>query len=92
MKTKQTEEQISLLPLPAFAFSIYGMTMILGSIFSASSARKKLATLFGIAFFSAWLGGVLLTATGSYSAIWIASGILAAVAARLSFSVKEPAA
>lgn len=142
----------------AFAFSIYGMTTILGSIFSGSvmmrlgmkwtlgglfAARtvivaaflllpkslftvyafaaalgftgsstvpptsglvgrifgaKKLATLFGIAFFfhqigsffSAWLGGVLLAATGGYSAIWIASGVLAAVAALLSFFVKEP--
>ena len=144
----------------AFAFSVYGVTTILGSVFSGSvmtrtgmkwmlgglfAARpiaiaaflllpksavtvycfagllgftgsstvpptsglverlfgaRKLAALFGVAFFfhqigafaSAWLGGVLLEATGGYTVIWVTAGVLAAVAALLSFSVKEPAA
>lgn len=69
---------------------------LVGRIFGA----RKLATLFGIAFFfhqigaffSAWLGGVLLESTGSYTPIWIAAGVFAAIAAILSFSVKEPEA
>lgn len=97
--------------LPRSLAAVYGFAALLG--FTGASTvpptsglvgrifgAKKLGTLFGIAFFfhqigaffSAWLGGILLTATGGYAAIWIASGILAAVAALLSFSVKEPTA
>ena len=58
----------------------------------------KLATLFGIlfvahqigSFLSAWLGGICLTATGSYTPIWVASAILAILAGLACFRVEEP--
>lgn len=57
----------------------------------------RLGTLFGFAFvahqigsfLSAWLGGVCVTSTGSYTLIWLASAILSSMAAALSFLVKE---
>lgn len=60
----------------------------------------RLATLFGLlmvshqigSFFSAWLGGVCITATGSYTLIWLVSGCLAILAGVACFLVKEPEA
>ena len=65
-----------------------------GKLFGPAS----LGTLFGIlfvahqlgSFFSAWLGGISITATGSYTAIWLASGVLALFAGCACFMVKEP--
>lgn len=56
----------------------------------------RLGTLFGLvfvahqfgSFFSAWLGGVCLSATGGYALIWCASALFSQVAAFLSFRVK----
>ena len=58
----------------------------------------KLATLFGIlfvshqigSFISAWLGGICLTATGSYTVIWLSSAVLAILAGLACFRVEEP--
>ena len=57
----------------------------------------RLGTLFGFvfvahqvgSFFSAWFGGLCVTATGSYTLIWIASAMLSILAATASFLVKE---
>lgn len=70
---------------------VSGMT---GKLFGASS----LGTLFGIlfvfhqlgSFVSSWLGGISITATGSHTAIWLASGILALLAGCACFLVEEP--
>lgn len=56
----------------------------------------RLGTLFGLAFvfhqigsfFSAWLGGVCVSATGGYTVLWLISAALGLVAAALSFRVK----
>lgn len=58
----------------------------------------QMATLFGIvffshqigSFFSSWFGGIFVQKTGGYSLIWIASMIFSAIAAIVSFSIKEP--
>lgn len=57
----------------------------------------KLGTLFGLAFVAhqlgafsgTWLGGICLSATGSYTLIWSASAVLSVVAAVLSLQVRE---
>lgn len=57
---------------------------------------KNLATLFGIvflshqlgSFLSSWIGGLLVTATGSYAPIWCADIVLAAIAATVSYMVR----
>lgn len=59
---------------------------------------KSLATLFGVlfvchqigSFFSAWFGSLLIHASGTYSLLWLSSAVLAALAAVLSFCVREP--
>ncbi|WP_333648617.1 MFS transporter [Lacrimispora sp.] len=64
---------------------------------SRTFGAAKLATLFGIAFlshqigsfFSAWLGGVSISATGSYTFIWGTSVLLSALASFVSFRIKE---
>lgn len=71
---------------------ISGLT---GKLFGA----KSLATLFGVlfvchqigSFFSAWFGSLLIHAVGTYSLLWLSSAVLAALAAVLSFCVREPA-
>lgn len=70
---------------------VSGMT---GKLFGVSA----LGTLFGIlfvahqlgSFFSSWLGGISITATGSYTTIWLVSGTLALLAGCACFLVKEP--
>jgi predicted MFS family arabinose efflux permease len=57
----------------------------------------KLGVLLGIAFiahqigsfFSAWLGGVSISATGGYTFIWCASALLSVLACIVSFCIKE---
>lgn len=66
---------------------------ITGNLFGA----KKLATLFGIAFFchqvgsffSAWLGGICVSATGGYSLIWIVDAALCVMAAIVSYMIQN---
>lgn len=56
----------------------------------------KLAALFGVVFFShqigsflsAWLGGVCLSATGGYTAIWLADAGFSAIAAAISWRIR----
>lgn len=56
----------------------------------------KLATLFGVvffshqigSFFSAWLGGICLTVTGNYTFIWLADVALSIMAAAVSFKIQ----
>lgn len=56
----------------------------------------RLGTLFGVAFvahqlgsfFSAWLGGICVAATGGYTLIWLVSAGFSLCAAALSYSVK----
>lgn len=57
----------------------------------------KLGTLFGFtflchqlgSFISAWLGGILISVTGSYNLIWVADAVLCVLAACASFTIKE---
>ena len=57
----------------------------------------KMATLFGFlfvfhqlgSFFSSWLGGISVEATGGYVVIWSASALLAAFAASCCFRVRD---
>jgi MFS family permease len=64
---------------------------------SRAFGAAKLATLFGIAFlshqigsfFSAWLGGVSVSVTGSYILIWGASIPFSSLASFVSFRIKE---
>ena len=57
----------------------------------------KLAALFGVvffsqqigSFFSAWLGGVCLTATDEYTLIWLADVVLSIFAAVASLMIQR---
>lgn len=57
----------------------------------------KLPTLFGLAFLthqcgaflSAWLGGLVVEAMGSYDLLWMADALLATLAAAVSFAVRK---
>lgn len=93
-KTIPTFAAFSLLLGLTGAATVPPVSGLTGKLFGASS----LGTLFGIlfvahqlgSFFSAWLGGISITATGSYTAIWLASGVLALFAGCACFMVKEP--
>lgn len=69
-------------------------TNLLSKLYGA----KKLGILSGTAFvfhqigsfLSTYLGGLLVSETGSYTPIWLAGAVLASVAAILSFMVREP--
>ena len=69
-------------------------TNLLSKLYGA----KKLGLLSGTAFvfhqigsfLSTYLGGILVSDTGSYTLIWLLGGILAAGAAILSYTVQEP--
>ncbi|MCB7320818.1 MFS transporter [Lacrimispora sp. 210928-DFI.3.58] len=93
--------------LPKTLVTIYGFAILLGLTGNATVpptsgiterlfGAAKLATLFGIVFFShqigsflsAWLGGICLAATGEYGLIWIADMMLAAMAAAVSWKIK----
>lgn len=66
---------------------------LVGHMFGAA----KLAALFGIvfvahqigSFFSSWLGGACLTATGSYTIIWLIDVLFCLVASAVSFMIRE---
>lgn len=57
----------------------------------------KLAALFGVvffahqigSFFSAWLGGVCLTAAGGYGLIWLADAAFCGLAAAVSLTIRQ---
>lgn len=64
---------------------------------SRTFGAAKLATLFGFvffvhqigSFFSAWLGGVCLSVTGSYTPIWCAAAALGVLASAVSFLIRQ---
>ena len=68
-------------------------TALIGRLYGA----QRLATLLGItfmvhqagAFLGAWLGGVVLDRTGTYDLMWVLDLSLAAVAAAISFVIRE---
>lgn len=89
-------------------FSIYAFLMLLGFTGNATVpptsglinhlfGPAKLAVLLGFAFlshqtgsfFSAWLGGISIAATGGYELIWYFSALLSVLAAIVSFSIQE---
>lgn len=99
---------LAFLLLPKNIVTIYLVAALLG--FTGSSTvpptsglvgklfgPAKLATLFGIvfvshqvgSFFSSWLGGICVSATGGYTLIWCVSAVFSTVAAIVSFCVKE---
>ena len=68
---------------------------LIGKLFGA----QRLATLLGVtflvhqlgAFLGAWLGGVVLQATGSYDWMWMLDLTLAALATATSLLIREQA-
>ena len=56
------------------------MSVVYGSIFIGHQIG---------AFFSAWLGGICLSATGEYTLIWLADMIFSIMAAAASFGIQE---
>lgn len=66
---------------------------LIGKFFGSA----RLGTLLGVAFlfhqigsfFSAWIGGILVSGTGGYDMLWISSAVLAAVAAAASYRIRE---
>ena len=93
---------------PKTLLTVCVFTALLGSTGSATVpptsglvnrvfGAAKLATLFGFAFFahqiggffSAWLGGVCVSSTGSYTLIWCASAALSLLASVVSFMISE---
>lgn len=81
-----------------FGFSGASTVPPVSGLVSKAFGAGSLATLYGLVFFihqvggflGAWLGGVCFAATGSYSAIWIASILFSACASIISFAIKEP--
>ena len=67
------------------------------NLLSKLYGAKKLGLLLGIAFvfhqignfLSTYLGGILVSRTGSYNLVWLAGAGLAAAAAFLSYTVRE---
>lgn len=88
-----------------FAFIATGLLGLSGDstvppttgIISAKVGVAKMAVVYGSifighqvgAFFSAWLGGVCLSATGGYTFIWLADLTLSAIAAAASFMIRQ---
>jgi predicted MFS family arabinose efflux permease len=68
---------------------------LVGKLYGA----ERLATLLGLvfmlhqvgAFLGSWLGGVFVEATGSYDGMWLLDMALAAAAAALALTIREPA-
>ncbi|MDO5116351.1 MAG: MFS transporter [Synergistaceae bacterium] len=96
------------LALPKSLAVIYGFAVLLGLTGAATVpptsglterlfGAAKLAMLFGVvffshqigSFFSAWLGGICLSVTGGYTIIWLADAVFSAIAAVVSFLIKE---
>lgn len=88
-----------------FAFIATGMLGLSGDstvppttgIISAKVGVAKMAVVYGSifighqvgAFFSAWLGGISLSATGGYTCIWVADLALSAIAAAASLTIRQ---
>lgn len=99
---------VAFLFAPKTLFTICTFTALLGftgsatvpptsGLVSRTFGVAKLATLFGFvffvhqigSFFSAWLGGVCLSATGDYTLIWCAGAALSVLASVVSFLIKD---
>lgn len=98
---------LAFLLLPKSLLVIYGFAALLGLTGNATVpptsglterifGAAKLATLFGVvffshqigSFFSAWLGGLCLSATGDYILIWLADILFSSIAAIVSWRIK----
>ena len=97
---------IGFLILPKNLLTVYAFAVCLGLTGGATVpptsgitgrlfGTKKLSTLFGIvffchqigSFFSAWFGGICVSATGGYSLIWMADAMLCIMAAAVSYRI-----
>ena len=75
------------------AATVAPTTLLISKFFGS----RKMPTLSGIAmvfhqigsFLSTWLGGMLVGSTGSYLPVWVCSGVLAAIASALCYSIRE---
>lgn len=83
----------------AFGFLWLGTVPLTSGLVGQIYGVRHLSALFGIvflshqvgAFFGAWLAGLAYDATQSYSAMWIASILLALIAALASLPIREQA-
>ena len=83
----------------AALFGLSGASTVspVSGMINKSFGAVKLATLYGFVLFihqiggflGAWLGGLCFSATGNYDAIWVAGVLLSALAAGISFMIKE---
>ena len=97
------------LVLPKTLSTICAFTALLGltgnatvshtsGLISRTFGAAKLATLFGFVFFvhqigsflSACLGGISISATGSYTLIWCMCALLCVLASFVSFCIRDP--
>ena len=69
-------------------------TNLLSKLFGSNKLGLLSGTAFVFhqigSFISTYLGGQIVTATGSYTGIWLAGGTLAAIAGILCYTVREP--
>lgn len=98
---------LAFMVLPKSLLTIYGFAVLLGLTGNATVpptsglterlfGAAKLATLFGVvffshqigSFFSAWLGGICLSATGGYTVIWLADVAFSGMAAMVSWRIR----
>jgi MFS family permease len=91
--------------LTVLAFSVWmGLTYMAvlpptAGLIGRLHGAARLPTLLGItfmlhqvgAFLGSWLGGVFVEATGSYDGMWLLDMALAAAAATLALTIREPA-
>ena len=92
-------KSVALVYVTAFFFGVSGNATVppTSGLITKLYGSRQLAALFGIAylahqvgsFFSSWLGGICVTATGSYALIWCVSMALSGGAAALSFTIRE---
>lgn len=83
----------------AFGFLWLGTVPLTSGLVGQIYGVRHMSALFGIvflshqvgAFFGAWLAGLAFDATGSYTQMWIASIVLALIAAFSSLPVRERA-
>ena len=80
-----------------FGFSGAATVPPVAGLVSKGYGARNLATYYGLVFFvhqiggffGAWLGGICLSTTGSYTAIWCASLVMSALAAAVSLAIRE---
>ena len=80
-----------------FGFSGAATVPSVSGLISRAYGAANLATFYGLVFFvhqiggflGAWLGGICLSVTGSYTGIWCASLVMSTLAAVVSFAIRE---